>query len=149
MERKLRKRRPMADLSRYYIDVEEYTKEIVKYINEGKASDRLGELWKLHVDRCSTAACFKGYTYLDEMKGKALLYLVQYSRGFKPDKVLASGKPPNAFKYCTTIIHNAFIQVINKEKQNSILKDTLVKAQQRVLYDLNYLQGRNATEEDY
>ena len=126
-KRKRAKRRSITDKSRYYIDKDEYTKELLLYKESGVASDRLGELYKIHVDRCASAANFKGYTYLDEMKGQALLFLMKYShRSFNPEK----GR--NAFSYCTTIIHNAFLQVIAKERKHSDLKDKIIKAQQRI-----------------
>jgi hypothetical protein len=137
MTHKIIKRRKVADPTRYYIDHKEYTNEVIKYIKDQRASERLGELWKMHVDRCGSAACFKSYTYLDEMKGYALLFLVKYSKSFKPDMILKSGKEPNAFSYCTTIIHRAFIQVINKEKKHSKLKDKFIKLHQKIIYNLN------------
>jgi hypothetical protein len=140
MPRRVIKKRRSSELARYYIDHEEYTNELVKYKKSGEASDRLAEMWKLHVDRCATAECFKGYTYIDDMKGTALLHLIQYSKSFDADKVLDSGLKPNAFKYCTTMIHNAFLQVINKEKVHSKLKDKLVKAHQRIIHNINNYQ---------
>jgi hypothetical protein len=133
----INKRRKTSDPSRYYIDIKEYTDEVIKFVRTETASDRLGELWKLHVDKCASAACFKSYTYLDEMKGQALLFLTKYSKSFDPNRQRLDGKTPNAFAYCTTIIHRAFIQVIKKEKKHSILKDKLVKLHQRVIYNLN------------
>lgn len=137
MPHKIIKRKKQADPTRYYIDHAEYTQEVINYVKNQVASERLGELWKMHVDRCGSAACFKSYTYLDEMKGYALLFLVKYSRSFKADRQIALGKVPNAFSYCTTIIHRAFIQVINKEKKQSKLKDKLIKLHQRIIYNLN------------
>ncbi len=133
----------------YYIDFREYTAQVVEYKEKGFASDRLGELWFLHVERCGSTACFKNYTYLEEMKGKALLFLVRYSRSFKPEKAIAMGKEPNAFAYCTSIIINAFKQVINKEKKHSILKDNLMKIQQHVLNNLNSFAASNNKIDDF
>jgi hypothetical protein len=137
MELKVYKRRKIADPSRYYVDIEEYTGEVIQYKNTEYASERLGELWKLHVDKCASSASFKNYTFLDEMKGEALLFLVKYSKSFDPNKILKSGKKPNAFKYCTTMIHRAFIQVIAKQKRHSELKDKLIKLHQKIVYNLN------------
>lgn len=118
------KRRTFTDQSRYYIDKDEYTDELMQYKNSGVCSERLGELYKIHVDRYASAANFKGYTYLDEMKGQALLFLMKYSHNH------FNGK--NAFSYCTAIIYHAFIQVIAKEKKHSELKDKLIKSQERI-----------------
>jgi hypothetical protein len=137
MTHKIIKRRNLSDPSRYYIDKDEYNEEVIKFIKNQRASERLGELWKMHVDRCGSASCFKSYTYLDEMKGYALLFLVKYSKSFKPQKQIDEGKKPNAFAYCTTIIHRAFVQIINKEKRHSKLKDRFIKLHQRIIYNLN------------
>ena len=118
------KRRTFTDESRYYIEKEEYTAELLAYKASGTCSERLGELYKIHVDRYASAANFKGYTYVDEMKGQALLFLMKYSHNH------FNGS--NAFSYCTTIIRNAFLQVIAKEKKHSELKDRLIKAQDRL-----------------
>ena len=137
MTLKVFKRRKIADPSRYYIDIAEYTQEVIKFKKTERASERLGELWKLHVDKCASSASFKNYTFLDEMKGEALLFLVKYSKSFNPDKQLKSGMKPDAFKYCTTMIHRAFIQVIHKQKRHSELKDKFIKLHQKIIYNLN------------
>jgi len=123
-KKKRAKRRLISDESRYYIDKDEYSKELSSYRETGKCTERLGELYKTHVDRYASAANFKGYTFLDEMKGQALLFLMKYSHN--------NFNGNNAFSYCTTIIHNAFLQVIAKEKKHSELKDRLIKAQDRI-----------------
>jgi DNA-directed RNA polymerase specialized sigma24 family protein len=122
----IRKKRPQAEKSRYYIDKKEYTEELMKYIKSGVASEKLGELFKRHVDHYASGASFKNYTYLDEMKSEALLFLIKYSKGFKIDV----GR--DAFAYCTTIIHNAFLQSINREKKHSFIKDSLIKNQRKL-----------------
>jgi hypothetical protein len=141
MDHTIKKSRKNSDPNRYYIDHSEYTKEVIDLIKNQKASERLGELWKMHVDKCGSAACFKNYTYIDEMKGYALLFLVKYSKSFKPERQIEMGKIPNAFSYCTTIIHRAFIQVINKEKKHSELKDKFIKLHRRLIYNLNSVEN--------
>lgn len=134
MSKKIIRRIKQSDPARYYINHEEYTNEIINYKKTLLASDRLGELWKLHVEKCASAGCFKNYTWLDEMKSHALLHLVSYSKSFDPSKQERLGKKPNAFNYCTSMIHNAFIQVINREKKHSDIKDKMVKLQQKIVY---------------
>jgi hypothetical protein len=45
---------------------------------------------------------------------------------------LKSGLKPDAFKYCTTIIHRTFLQVLAKEKRHSELKDNLIRIAESV-----------------
>ena len=122
----IRKKKPIAEKSRYYIDKKEYTEELQKYVKTGVASEKLGELFKRHVDHYASGASFKNYTYLDEMKSEALLFLIKYSKKFN----IAIGR--DAFAYCTTIIHNAFLQSINREKKHSFIKDSLIKNQRKL-----------------
>jgi hypothetical protein len=128
----LRKRRTFSDESRYYIDKDEYSNELIKYTKTGKATDRLGELFMLHVSRVSSAHNFKDYTYKSDMEGTALLHLLKYSHNYDPTRKTREGKPTDAFSYCTTIIVRAFIQVMYKEKHQSKVKDALIKNQDKV-----------------
>ena len=121
----LRKRRTFSDSSRYYIDKEEYSNELINYSKSGKSSDRLGELFMLHVSRISSAHNFKDYTFKSDMEGTALLHLLKYSHNFNPSK-------GDAFSYCTSIIVRAFLQVMAKEKYQSKLKDALIKNQDKL-----------------
>ncbi len=120
----LRKRRTFSDKSRYYIDKNEYSNELTNYVKTRKASDRLGELFMLHVSRISSAHNFKDYTFKSDMEGTALLHLLKYSHNFKPEL-------GDAFSYCTTMILRAFLQVMAKEKHQSKIKDALIKNQDK------------------
>jgi hypothetical protein len=119
---KKRKRRTFTDASRFYIDKEEYSKELDKFTKNRKVSDRLAELFMLHVSRISSAHNFKDYTFKSDMEGTALIHLLKYSHNYEIDK-------GDAFSYCTSIIIYAFMQVINKEKRQSLIKDALIKNQ--------------------
>lgn len=130
-----RKRRTFTDKSRFYIDKEEYEKEIVDYKTTGKASERLGELFMLHVQRCSSAHNWKSYTYRNDMEGLALYHLLKFCHNYNPNftkKDKGVDYKPGAFSYCTTIIHHAFLQAMAKEKKQSKIKDVLIKNQDRI-----------------
>jgi len=87
----------------------------------GQASDRLGEIFLDLVENYATKSNFSGYTYLEEMKSRAIFFLLRYSPSFKPEK------SNNAFSYCTQIVKNAFIQVIKKEKKRTESKKKYVE----------------------
>lgn len=122
---KKRKRRTFSDTSRFYIDKEEYSKELDKHSKTRKVSDRLAELFMLHVSRMSSSHNFKDYTYKSDMEGTALLHLLKYSHNYN----INDG---DAFSYCTSIIIYAFCQVIAKEKRQGVIKDALIKNQIKV-----------------
>jgi hypothetical protein len=128
----LRKRRTFSDISRYYIDKDEYSNELINYSKTRKASNRLGELFMLHVSRISSANNFKDYTYKSDMEGTALLHLLKYSHNYNPKILTRFGKPTDAFSYCTSIICRAFLQVMAKEKTQSKIKDALIKNQNKI-----------------
>jgi hypothetical protein len=127
----LRKRRTFSDESRYYIDKTEYSNELINYTKTGKATDRLGELFMLHVSRVSSSNNFKDYTYKSDMEAEALIHLLKYGDNYDPTKITRKGVLTDAFSYCTKIIVCAFIQVIQKEKRQSKVKDALIKNQDR------------------
>ena len=128
----LRKRRTFSDSSRYYIDKDEYSRELIKYSKTGKATNRLGELFMLHVSRVSSAHNFKDYTYRSDMEGTALLHLLKYTHNYDPTKITRKGVLTDAFSYCTQIIVRAFVQVMHKEKHQSVIKDAVIKNQDKV-----------------
>lgn len=132
-----RKRRKFTDKSKWYIDKEEYNKELILFTKTNVASDRLGELFMTHVSRCASAANFKNYTYRQEMESQALYFLLKYSTNFDPEKQRKAGKEPDAFAYCTQMIHNAFLQIIAREKKHSLIKDRLIKNQPGISKDAN------------
>jgi hypothetical protein len=129
-------RRKFERDSVHYIDKEEYNKELTGYHESGKSSERLGELFVIHVKRYASSAKFKNYTYRDEMEAEALWFLLKYAgKNWNVLKQEGAGKKPDAFAYCTQIIHNAFLQIIEREKTHSTIKDGLIKNQDRSNYD--------------
>lgn len=130
-----RVRRKFDETSRYYIDKEEYNKELAQYVATQHASDRLGELFMLHVQRCASALNFKNYTWRGDMESTALIHLLKYSTSFDPSGRKNKDGKPNAFAYCTQIIRRAFQQVIIKENKHSKLKDKLIKDQDKICHE--------------
>jgi hypothetical protein len=130
----IRKSRSSSTPDRYYIDKNEYLKELLKFKKSGKSSDRLGELFKLHVDKMGTSFAFKNYTYLDEMKSDALIFLLKYANRFDPEFISDKVQGTTCFSYCSTIIYRAFIQTINREQRYADLKNDIIQNQ-------NHLNG--------
>lgn len=74
----------------------------------------------LMVNKYSQRSNWRGYTYLDEMKGQALLQLAQMSLQF--DEM----KSDNPFSYYTMSLQNSFTRVLNLERKNQDLRDDLL-----------------------
>lgn len=64
---------------------------------------------------------FKGYTYLEDMIGDAILTCCKYIGNFDPEAKTKSGKP-NPFAYITMIISQSFVQRINTEHKQAYIK---------------------------
>ena len=62
------------------------------------------------------------YTYKDEMIGRGVLYLCQYAHNFNKHHPKA-----NAFAYVTQICKNGFLQALETEDKQSVIKDKLIK----------------------
>jgi hypothetical protein len=98
-------------------DLETGTFSLIK----GKVNDRLGKMMMMLVDRYAMRANFRGYTYLEEMKGNALLQLSKFGLYFD------ESKSSNPFSYFTTTINNAFLGVLNNEKKVQNIRDDLLQ----------------------
>jgi hypothetical protein len=89
-------------------------------IEKGKVSNRLGHMFMLLVERYSRRANWRGYTYVDEMRGHALTQLSQIGLQFD------ESKSDNPFSFYTTVIRNCFLRVTNIEHKNQTIRDDLL-----------------------
>jgi hypothetical protein len=86
----------------------------------GSITDKLARMFMLMVNKYSQRSNWRGYTYLDEMKGQALLQLSQMGLQFN------EAKSDNPFSYYTASVSNSFTRVLNIEKKNQNLRDDLL-----------------------
>lgn len=89
----------------------------------GAMTDKLATMFMLLVNRYSQRSNWRGYTYVDEMKGQALLQLSQMGLQFD------ESKSSNPFAYFTAAISNSFTKVLNIEKKNQNIRDDLLVKQ--------------------
>jgi len=136
---RMRGKGKMKIVKRQRVNNKELKEELLKYIesekkngkDKGIATDRLGEIFMDLVENYATKKNFSSYSYLEEMKSRAILFLLKYSKSFKPEK------SDNAFAYCTQIVKNAFIQVIKKEKKHAEMKKAYVE---KYYHEKNWLK---------
>jgi hypothetical protein len=88
--------------------------------SHGNMTNKLATMFILFVNRFSQKANWRGYTYLDEMKGRALLQLTEM--GLKFDE----SKSDNPFAYYTTLSTNAFRRIATAEKKSQSFRDDLL-----------------------
>jgi hypothetical protein len=86
----------------------------------GSITNKLAKMFILMVNKYAQRGNWRGYTYIDEMKGQALLQLSQM--GLQFDEY----KSDNPFSYYTASVSNSFTRVLNLEKKNQDLRDDML-----------------------
>lgn len=86
----------------------------------GMMTNKLAKMFKLMVEKYGQRGNWRSYTYLDEMKGHALLQLSQMGLQFN------EYKSDNPFAYYTSSVSNSFTRVFNLEKKHQELRDDLL-----------------------
>jgi hypothetical protein len=86
----------------------------------GSITNKLAKMFILMVNKYAQRGNWRGYTYIDEMKGQSLLQLSQM--GLQFDEY----KSDNPFSYYTASVSNSFTRVLNLEKKNQDLRDDLL-----------------------
>ena len=87
----------------------------------GTITDELGRMFIKLCERFSMLGNWRNYTYVDEMRGTALLQLSQVGLQFD------ESKGSNPFSYYTAVLKNSFRKILNNEKQNQELRDDILE----------------------
>lgn len=89
-------------------------------VDHGRITNKLGTMFLKLVERYSHRANWRGYTYVDEMRGQALLQLSYIGLKFN------EAKSDNPFAYYTAAVNNSFTRVLNVEKKNQTIRDDIL-----------------------
>jgi len=89
-------------------------------LEHGTITNKLAKMFILMVNKYGQRGNWRGYTYIDEMKGQALLQLAQMGLQFD------ESKSDNPFSYYTQSLQNSFTRVLNLEKKNQDIRDDLL-----------------------
>mgnify|MGYP001205481606 FL=1 len=96
--------------------------EIVRGLGtRGQITDKLALMYLKLVERYSMRSNWRGYTYVDDMRGQALLQLSQIGLQFD------ESKSQNPFAYYTAAITNSFTRILNVEKRNQNIRDDILQ----------------------
>ena len=106
------------DENGYYVKNKDLIVEVIKFKEDGVASEELGQMLLAIATKLSTKGNFAGYTWRQDMISEAVLTCIKYLRNFKPEK------SQNPFAYVTQICKNSFKAYIKKQKTHSLIKDT-------------------------
>lgn len=91
------------------------------FANEGKMTNNLAKMFMKFVDKLGTRGNYRGYSYLEEMKGQALIQLCYVGLQFN------EARSNNPFAYYTTIVNNSFVRILNQEKKSQEFRDDLIQ----------------------
>lgn len=89
--------------------------------DHGKITEELGRMFLMLAERYAQRSNWRGYTYVDEMKGQAILQLSQIGLQFD------ESKSENPFAYYTAAVTNSFTRVLNIEKRNQNIRDDMLQ----------------------
>ncbi len=89
--------------------------------DHGRITENLGRMFIKLADRYAQRSNWRGYTYIDEMKGQAILQLSQIGLQFD------ESKSENPFAYYTAAVTNSFTRILNLEKKNQNIRDDLLE----------------------
>ena len=89
-------------------------------VSHGNITNRLGAMFLKLCERYSLRSNWRGYSYVDEMRGQALIQLTQIALQFD------EGKSQNPFAYYTAAVTNSFTRVLNVEKRQRDIRDDLL-----------------------
>jgi hypothetical protein len=87
----------------------------------GRITEELGRMFLMLAERYAQRSNWRGYTYVDEMKGQAILQLSQIGLQFD------ESKSENPFAYYTAAVTNSFTRVLNIEKRNQNIRDDMLE----------------------
>ena len=87
----------------------------------GRITEGLGRMFIKLAERYAQRSNWRGYTYIDEMKGQAILQLSQI--GLQCDE----SKSENPFAYYTAAVTNSFTRILNIEKKNQNIRDDMLE----------------------
>ena len=90
---------------------------------KGKLSNSLVKSIMMLVNHYSQKGNFRNYTYLDDMRGQALLQMSQVALQFDENK------SSNPFAFYTQCIKNSFIKILKQEKKVRTIRDDLITAE--------------------
>lgn len=89
--------------------------------DHGRVTENLGRMYIKLSERYAQRSNWRGYTYVDEFKGQAILQLSQI--GLQFNEMLSE----NPFAYYTAAVTNSFTRVLNLEKKSQNIRDDLLE----------------------
>ncbi len=89
--------------------------------DHGRITEDLGRMYIKLSERYAQRSNWRGYTYVEEMKGQAILQLSQIGLQFD------ESKSENPFAYYTAAVTNSFTRILNIEKKMQNIRDDMLQ----------------------
>jgi hypothetical protein len=89
--------------------------------DHGRITENLGKMYIKLSERYAQRSNWRGYTYVEEMRGQAILQLSQIGLQFD------ESKSENPFAYYTAAVTNSFTRVLNIEKKMQNIRDDMLE----------------------
>jgi len=89
--------------------------------DHGRITENLGKMFIKLSERYAQRSNWRGYTYIEEMRGQAILQLSQIGLQFD------ESKSENPFAYYTAAVTNSFTRILNIEKKSQNIRDDLLE----------------------
>jgi len=103
-----------------YLSNRELYEEIKRCLVKQQMSDRLAKMLQLLCSKYAKRGNFINYSYNEDMQSYAMFMLVRTWASFNP------AKSNNPFAFFTQCIKNSFIQFLNQEKRQRVIRDTML-----------------------
>lgn len=89
--------------------------------DHGTLTKTLAKMYMMICEKYSMKFNWRGYSYVDEMRGSALLQLTYIGLRFN------EAKSENPFAYYTQAVTNSFCRILNIEKRNQNIRDDILE----------------------
>ena len=120
-----------------YVTNKDLLPYIFLYRETGIVSEELGGMLLKIAQNFANKGSFHNYTWKEDMIAEAVYTCLRYIHNFDPIRF----EKPNPFAYFTSIVKNAFLNYIHRQKKHSKIKD--------YCYNTFFLLNEFEDEDDY
>ncbi len=103
-----------------YLNNADLLAEVIKSKEQGRMTDKLARMLTILTSNYSKKHIFASYTYNDDMQAYAMMMLVRTWHKFDETRF------SNPFAFYTQCIKSSFIQYLNQEKRQRVIKDEIL-----------------------
>lgn len=118
--KKKKKAAPKVPKKKNYLNNKDLLAQVLLSKEQDQMTDKLAHMLQMLCKRYASRGNFANYTYNEDMQAYAMYMLVRTWRSFNPEK------SNNPFAFFTQCVKNSFIQFLNQEKRQRVVRDELL-----------------------